>query len=71
MSVQELAKTEDDEESNRHPKLSRSHARDGWLLEFYVLATLKVISGWICDNAHSRQFYSAVPLGDHYANNMT
>ena len=33
----------------------------GWLLEFYVLATPKVISGHIlhCDNVHSWQIYSA------------
>ena len=37
-----------------------------WLLEFYVLATSKVISGRvpICDSAHSWRLYSAVPPGN-------
>ena len=35
------------------------------VLEFYVLATSKVIAGWIltCDSAHSWSFYSAALLG--------
>ena len=38
----------------------------GCLLELYVLATSKVISGWVltCDSAHSWWLYSAAPLGD-------
>ena len=45
----------------------------GWLLEFYVLATSKVISGevQICDSAHLWQLYSAVLLRDHAARTMT
>ena len=36
----------------------------GWLLEFYVLATSKVISGQvpICDSAQPSRLYSAVPV---------
>ena len=31
-------------------------AEVGWLLEFYILATSKVITGWVatCDNALSK-----------------
>ena len=38
----------------------------GWLLEFYILATSKVISGLvvICDSAQSWQVDSAAALGD-------
>ena len=36
------------------------------LMEFHILATSKVISGWVtnCDSAHSWQRYSAALLGD-------
>ena len=36
------------------------------VLEFYVLATSKVISGRVptCDSVHSWRFYSAATLGD-------
>ena len=45
----------------------------GWLLEFYVLATPKVISGCVptCDSVHSRWLYSAAPLGDQTASILT
>ena len=45
----------------------------GWLLEFYILATSKVISGWVLtyDSAHSWQLYNAVPLGDQATSTMT
>ena len=45
----------------------------GWLLEFYILATFKSISGRlpICNSANSWQLYSAVPLGDQAASTMT
>ena len=38
---------------------------NGWLLEFYVLTTSKVILGWgpTCYSAHSWRLHSAVPLG--------
>ena len=39
----------------------------GWLLELYVLATSKVISGQglaCCASAQSWRFYSAAPLGN-------
>ena len=44
-----------------------------WLLEFYVLATSKVISGWIPtgDRAYSWRFYSAASLGDQTASTMS
>ena len=37
-----------------------------WFLEYSVLATFRVISGWVltCESAHSWQLYSAAPLGD-------
>ena len=43
------------------------HPSDDCLLEFYILATCKVIIGWvlICDNPHSWYHYSAALLGDH------
>ena len=42
------------------------HRTVDWLLEFYVVATSKIISGWAltCDSAHLWRLYSAVPLGD-------
>ena len=45
----------------------------GWLLEFYVLATSNVISGWVptFDSAHSWRLYSAVPLGNQATSIMT
>ena len=35
---------------------------DGWFLEFYILATFRVISGWALtfNSAHSYELYSAV-----------
>ena len=46
---------------------------DGCLLEFDVLTTSKVISGWVptCDSVHSWRLYSAAPLGSQAASNMT
>ena len=43
------------------------------LLEFYALATSKVVSGWVltCDSAHSWSVYSAGPLCDEATSNMT
>ena len=43
------------------------------LLEFYALATSKVISGRVSTShsAHSLSLYSAVLLGDQAANTMT
>ena len=40
------------------------HAKLVCLLEFYVLATSTVISGWVptCDSEHSQRLYSAAPL---------
>ena len=42
------------------------------LLEFYVLATSKVISGWVltCDSVHSWWLYSDSPLGDQATHTM-
>ena len=42
-------------------------------LLFYILATFKVISGWvlICDSAHSWWLYSASPLGKQAISTMT
>ena len=42
-------------------------------LEFYILATYKVISERIptCDSAHSWRLYSATPLGVQTARSMT
>ena len=44
-----------------------------WLLELYILARSKVISGWtlICDSAHSWWFNSAAPLGNQAPGTMT
>ena len=41
-------------------------AREGWLLEFYVLAISKVISGCVAtyDSAHTWRLYSAASMGD-------
>ena len=48
--------------------------RGGWLLEFYIPATSKVMSGWVPTCVHSWQLYSAVsvenqisPTQTHYA----
>ena len=43
------------------------------LLEFYILATSKVVSGWIptCDSVHSCALYSAAPLENEAASTMT
>ena len=43
-----------------------------WLLEFYILATFKVISGWvlICGSTKSWQLYSTAPLGNEATDNM-
>ena len=45
----------------------------GWLLEFYVLAISKVISGWFptCDNAQSWRLHSAAPMGNKDSSTMT
>ena len=45
----------------------------GWLLEFYVLGTCKVISGWIpsCDSAQPWWPYSPAPLWDQASSTMT
>ena len=45
----------------------------GCLLEFYILATSQVMSGWVSpiDGAYSWWFYSAVPLGNQTASTMT
>ena len=47
--------------------------KQGWLLELYVLATPKVISGWVwtCDSAQSWQLYNVTPLGNQAASTMT
>ena len=45
-----------------------------WLLEFYILATSKVTSGWwfrTCGSVHSWQLYSDAPLGDEAARTMS
>ena len=44
-----------------------------WLLEFYVLATSMVTSGWVltCDSAHSWWLYSAALLGNQNVGTMT
>ena len=41
---------------------------NGWLLEFYTLATSKFISGWTptCNSAHSWWLYSAAPGRQHH-----
>ena len=41
-----------------------------WLLDFYILATSKLISEGllICGSAHSWQMYSGAPLGDQATN---
>ena len=48
---------------------------DCWLLGFYVLVTVKVISRRVptltCDNAHSLRHYSAAPMADQCAITMT
>ena len=45
----------------------------GWLLEFDILATPKVISRQVltCDSAHSCKRYCASPLGDQATSIMT
>ena len=45
----------------------------GYCLLFCVLATYKVISGWVttCDSAHSWWLYSVAPLGNQAASIMT
>ena len=42
-----------------------SYVEVGWLLEVYILSTLRVISEQVltCNSVHSWQFYSAAPLG--------
>ena len=44
-----------------------------WLVQFYVLETSPVISGWelICDSVQSWQLSSAAPLGDQANSTMT
>ena len=44
-----------------------------WLLEFYVLRTSKVISGWVstCDIVHSWWLYNAVQLGNQVASTLS
>ena len=45
----------------------------GRSLEFYVLATHKVISGWVTtgDSGHSWRLYSAAALGHQATSTMT
>ena len=45
----------------------------GWLLEFHLLATSKVIAGQVptCDSAHSWQLYCTAPVGYYATNIMT
>ena len=44
-----------------------------WLLEFYILAASKVISGWVltCDSIESWRLHSVAPLGDQAASTMS
>ena len=51
---------------NPHLNRCRLQMWIGWLLEFCVMATSKVIWGWIltCGNAHSWRLYNAAPLRD-------
>ena len=43
------------------------------LLLFYIIATSKVILGWVpnCDSVHLWQVYSADPLGNQATSTMT
>ena len=43
-----------------------------WLLEFYILATFKVLSGRVttCGSVYSWCLYSVAPLGDWATNTM-
>ena len=52
----------------RHPCLTYV----GWLLEFYILVTSEVISGWAstCDNVNSWRLHSAARLETQAANIM-
>ena len=45
------------------PQIRINTRRVGWLLEFHVLATPKVLSGQVptCDNVYSWQIYSVAP----------
>ena len=45
----------------------------GWLVEFYVLTTSKIISGGetTCDSAHSWQYYSTASQINQASNSMT
>ena len=47
--------------------------REGWLLEFFILETSKVISEWLLtyDCVHSWQLYSAASLGNQITDTMT
>ena len=53
--------------------LTSHHHWVGWLLGFYILATSKVITGWVpsCDSAQSWWFYSVAPLGNQATSTMT
>ena len=46
---------------------------DDWLLEFYILQTSKVKSGWVLGrvSAHSWRLYSASPLGEQATSTMS
>ena len=44
---------------------------EGWLLEFYILATSEIISGLTCVRAHSWQLYSAAPVGNQATSTRT
>ena len=45
----------------------------GWLLEFYVLTTSKVMSAQVptCDSAHSWRLYNAASLRNRSTGTMT
>ena len=49
-----------------HNLMKTSSFTVGWLLEFHILATSKVISGWIptCDSEQICRLYSAAPPGN-------
>ena len=50
------------------------HTCNSWLLEFYVLATSKIISGWVltCDSEHSNSDFIVLPYyGGQATNTMT
>ena len=68
-----LMTSENKPKQSLHTPIYIYRERNCWLLEFYSLATSRVITGQVptYDNVHSWHIYSAAPLGDQATRTRT